>query len=103
MAETPTHKRAKNRAAGQSGQTEVPLSRGRRLDALSAGGTATEVERSETTKGLDKAVRRLAAAPAKRHVLQVPQPNMPAAVDAMRRGKLHGTVKNLSGTKRRAV
>ena len=103
MAETPIHKQVKNRAAGRHGQTEVPLPRGKRLDALSANGTATEVERNESPKALDKAVRRLAAAPAKRHVLQVPQPNMPAAVDAMRRGKLHGTIKNLSGTKRRTV
>ena len=100
MAETPSHKRAKGRAAGPGGRTEVPLSSGRSLDALSRDGTATEVERNGK---LDEAVRRLAAAPANRHVLQVPQWDMPAAVEAMRKGKVHGTVKNLSGTKRRSV
>ena len=56
MAETNTHKRAKNKAAGSRGRTEVPLSGGQRLDALPQGGRrATEVERSGTRAGLNAA------------------------------------------------
>jgi len=32
MAESSSHKKAKNKAAGKSGKTEVPISKGRRLD-----------------------------------------------------------------------
>ena len=103
MAETPSHKRAKNQAAGTSGQTEVPLPGNRRLDALSASGRATEIERSGTTEGLTAAARRLRDAPASQHVLQVPQGDMNAAAEAMRKVGVHGTVKNMAGTKRRPV
>lgn len=103
MAETPSHQRAKARAAGRSGQTEVPLSRNRRLDALSPAGRATEVERSGTEKGLLDAARRLRDANAAQHTLQVPEKDMPAAAKAMQKVGVSGTVKNMSGTKRRSV
>ena len=103
MAETTRHYRAKAKAAGAAGETEVPLSRGRRLDALSATGRATEIEHSGTKQGLEAAARRLRDAPATQHVLQVPQPDMPAAVGAMKAVGVSGTVKNLSGTRRRIV
>ena len=35
MGETPSHKRAKAKAAGKSGKIEVPLKGKRRLDAVS--------------------------------------------------------------------
>ena len=60
MSETPSHKRAKARAAGKQGRTEVPLSGGRRLDAASPK-RATEVERSGNLGSLKAAARRLNA------------------------------------------
>ena len=47
MSETLAHRRARIRAAGSGGRTEVPLPGGPRLDALTQGRRrATEVERS---------------------------------------------------------
>lgn len=103
MGETRSHKQSKTEAAGSAGQTEVPLPRGRRLDALSGRGRATEIERSGAEQNLKEAARRLRDAPAKQHVLRVPQPHMAAAVGAMKTVGVSGTVKNLSGTKRRIV
>lgn len=104
MAETRSHYRAKKRAAGRYGKTEVRLPGGRRLDALSRGGKrATEVERSGSPTRLDAAARRLKASGARQKVLQVPQKDMPAATRAMRRAGATGTVKNMGGTKRQRV
>lgn len=103
MVESTSHKAAKHRAAGRGGKTEVPLSRGRRLDALSPGGRATEVERSGNARALQSAASRLKASRAKQKVLQVPQHDMDKAAAALRREKVSGTVKNMSGTKRRHV
>ncbi len=102
MAESPSHKRAKSKAAGKTGKTEVKLSRGRRLDAQSAK-KATEVERSGSSQGLVKAARRLKASGKPQKVLQVPQQDIPKAVKAMQQVGAKGTVKNMSGTKRRSV
>ena len=102
MAETLSHKRAKRVAAGHSGKTEVPLSRGRRLDAATKK-KATEVERSGSQSGLEKAARRLKASGKSQKVLQVPQKDMPKAAKAMKKVGTKGTVKNMSGTKRRSV
>ena len=100
MSESKSHNDAKTSAAGEKGQTEVPLSRGRRLDALSASGhRATEVERSGNDVLLQKAARRLQASGAPQKVLQVPQKDMSAATAAMRTVGVSGTVKNLGGTK----
>ncbi len=38
MPEKPSHRRAKNKAAGPGGRTEVPLPGGKRLDARTQGG-----------------------------------------------------------------
>lgn len=103
MTETAGHRRAKGNAAGVNGKTEVPLPGGRRLDALTQGGRATEVERSGTAEGLEAAARRLQAAKATQHVLRVPQKDMDAAAEAMREIGVRGTVRNLAGTKRRSV
>ncbi len=103
MTETPSHRRAKARAAGNGGQTEVPLPGGRRLDALSAHGRATEVERSGDPAALRGAARRLRDARAGQRVLVVPQFDMPAAADAMRDVGVHGTVKNIKGNRRKPV
>lgn len=102
MSETPSHKRAKAKAAGSRGKTEVPLSRGRRLDAATPK-KATEVERSGTRSGLEKAARRLRDSGKSQKVLQVPQKDLSAAATAMKKVGAKGTVKNMSGTKRRSV
>ena len=104
MAESKSHKTAKQRAAGRRGRTEVPLPGKRRLDAkTSGGGRATEVERSGNEASLEKAARRLKASRAKQKVLQVPQKDMTKAAKAMRRIHVGGTVKNMGGTKSRSV
>ena len=102
MAETPSHKRAKRKAAGKSGQTEVPLPGGRRLDAATPK-RATEVERSGTTAGLKKATRRLRDSGKPQKILQVPQKDMDKAAQAMRDVGVSGTVKNMGDTKRCSV
>jgi len=102
MPESPSHKRAKGTAAGRSGKKEVPLSRNRRLDAATAK-KATEIERSGSRAALDKAARRLKATRKPQKVLQVPQKDMPEAAKAMKSVGTKGTVKNMTGTKRRSV
>ena len=104
MAETKSHKGAKTKAAGKGGQTEVPLSRNRRLDALTTGGDkATEIERSGSPAQLEKAARRLKASEAPKKVLKVPQKDMEPAASAMRATGVSGTIENLGGTKSRKV
>ncbi len=101
MSETRAHRRAKKRAAGRGGRIEVRLKGNKRLDALTrGGGRATEVERSGSTTGLSAAARRLKQSRAPQKVLQVPQWDMGAAVTAMRKAGIGGTVKNMGGTKR---
>ena len=102
MSESGSHKRAKRKAAGKSGQTETPIKGGRRLDAATAR-RATEVERSGTSKGLEKAARRLKASGKPQKVLQVPQKDMDKAAEAMRKVGASGTVKNMSETSRRYI
>jgi hypothetical protein len=102
MSETDAHRRAKAKAAGKSGQTEVPLPGGRRLDA-STQGRATEVERSGSRAGLRQAAQRLKASGKPQKVLQVPQKDMSDAAEAMRNAGVGGTVKNMASTKRRSV
>ncbi len=102
MSESQSHKRAKSRAAGKGGQTERKLPGGKRLDADS-GRRATEVERSGDPAQLEKAARRLGASGRPQKVLQVPQPDMPKAAQAMKKAGVKGSVKNMSGKKRRSV
>jgi len=102
MSETSSHERAKSKAAGRSGKTEVPLKGNRRLDAASKR-KATEIERSGNMDGLKKAARRLKASRKPQKVLQVPQKDICKAVQAMKNVGVGGTVKNMSGTKRRSV
>ncbi len=104
VSESHSHRNAKNKAAGNGGTTEAPLPGNRRLDALTADkNKAIEVERSGDPAKLEKAARRLGASKALQKVLQVPQPDMQAATDAMRKVGIPGTVKNLGGTKSRRV
>ena len=104
MSETSAHRRAKKRAAGVGGKTEVRLPGNRRLDALTKGkGRATEIERSGTSQRLEAAVRRLKQSGATQKVLQVPQKDMNPAIKAMKKVGIGGTVKNMGNTKRRRV
>jgi len=102
MSESISHRRAKNKAAGGSGKTEVPLRGNRRLDAATRK-RATEVERSGSTAGLRKAAQRLRDSGKPQKVLQVPQKDMAKAIKAMQGARVGGTVKNMGGTKRRSV
>ena len=95
MPESPSHKAAKRREAGKKGKTEVPIKGGQRLDAT-RNDTGIEVERSGN---LDEAVARLKKSRKRQKVLVVPQKDMDAARAALRKGKIGGTVKNMSGTK----
>ena len=104
MAERHAHRRAKLKAAGRGGRTEVPLPGGQRLDALTkGGGRGTEIELSGTAAGLRKAAGRLKKAGTRQKVLQVPQKDMRAAAHALRRAGISGTVKNMGGTRRRHI
>jgi len=102
MPESKSHKSAKRKAAGKQGQTEVPLSGGKRLDAETKK-RATEVERSGNSANLEKAAKRLKDSRKKQKVLQVPEKDMKKAVEAMKKVGTPGTVKNMGGTKRRHV
>lgn len=102
MSETRSHKTAKSKAAGSKGRTEVPLKSGKRLDARSPG-RATEVERSGDKAKLELAAQRLKESKAPQRVLQVPQKDMGKAAQAMGKKGVSGSVKNMSGSKRRWV
>jgi hypothetical protein len=102
MSKSQSHKRAQAKAAGRMGKTEAPLKGNRRLDAQTKT-KATEVERSGHPNLLRKAARRLKSSDRPQKVLQVPQPDMAKAADAMKAAKVKGTVKNMGGTKRRSV
>ena len=99
MAETKAHIRAKKAAAGKNGQIEVPLPNGQRLDAL-RGDTAFEIERHAHPDRLKLAINRLKLSKAKNIVLQVPQKNFEKAITAMKKAKVTGTVRNMSGSQK---
>lgn len=102
MAESKSHQRAKAKAAGKSGKTEILLKHKRRLDAARPK-TATEIERSGSTQALMKASGRLKVSGKSQKVLQVPQQDMAKAAKAMKKVGVKGTVKNIGGTKRRSI
>ena len=99
MSESTSHRRVKSKA---SGETEVEISRNRRIDSMSKK-RATEVERSGSSMLLRKAASRLRASRKKQKILVVPNNDIIKAVDAMKNARVKGTVKNLSGTNRRTV
>lgn len=96
MPESRSHKRGKGRAA----RKEVPISRGRRLDAI-RGHHAIEVERGGTPKKIDQALSRLKTQRNKHKILRVPQKDMNKAMQQVRKKRMHVTVTNLSKTKRK--
>ena len=106
MPEKPSHKRAKRKAAGKRGKTEVPLSRRRRLDAKRKVGRAfraEEIQRSGSRKAFLVAARRLRDSRSKTKILRTRQGNMDKAVEAMRKAGVRGQVQNMGGTRRKSV
>ena len=103
MPESQSHRKAKTKAAGTTGRTEVTLPTGRVLDALSPSKIATEVERGGTP-GIRKSVGTLKQAldlgVARKARLSVPQSDMDRAFDEMRRQRLGGELTNLSRTQK---
>lgn len=102
MSESASHQRAKRRAVRAGGRTECPVRGRRRLDACNEG-TAHEVERSGQRERIRAAVGRLRGSGRPRKVLQVPDRDVGLAVEIMRDSCVPGTVKNMSGTRRRRV
>ena len=106
MPESKRHKQLKNQDAGVTGQTEVTLPSGARLDALTGGGIAVEIERSGS-RGIQKSVETLKEAIrsgiADKARLRVPQQDMGRAIEEMQRQGVEGQVTNLGGTQRKAV
>lgn len=96
MSESRSHKQGKGNAA----RTEVPISGGRRLDAI-RGTTAIEVERGGTPRKIDQALSRLSTQTNKQKILRVPQSDMDLAVERAKQKNMNVTVTNLSKTKRR--
>ena len=96
MPESRSHKRGKGRAA----RKEVPISRGRRLDAI-RGKYAIEVERGGTSQKIDKALSRLGTQQNKSKILRVPQKDMDMAVQRAQKKGMKVTVTNLSKTQRK--
>ena len=101
MTKSDSHKNAQIKAAGKNGFTEYQLKNGQKLDAMSANKKrATEVEKSGN---FTDAAKRLKASGANQKVMQVPQSHMERAANAMKKAGVKGTVKNISGTKRKSV
>jgi hypothetical protein len=102
MVESQSHKRAKSKAAGRNGRTEVPISRGRRLDAKN-GHRATEIERSGNPKGISKAISRLKTQKNCKKELLVPHKDLDKAKRVAKRTGVNVLIQNLSRSKRRFV
>ena len=96
MAESRSHKQGK----GNAGRTEVPISKGRRLDAI-RGNNAIEVERSGSSQGINAALSRLKTQANKNKIIRVPQSDMEKAIDIARNKAMNVTVTNLAKTKRK--
>jgi hypothetical protein len=101
MAEKSTHKRTKSEVAGKTGRKEVPIKGGRRLDVMTKH-KAVEIERGGPSQ-LEKAAERLKSSRKSQKVLVVPSKSMSQAREAMRKVRVSGTVRNISGTKRSYV
>jgi len=98
MAESKSHRRAKIKSAGKTGKVEAKLPSGRRPDAATSV-RAVEVERGHSNDKLKTAVSRLKESRKPQKVLMVPHQDIAKAADAMRKGDITGSVRNLSGTK----
>jgi hypothetical protein len=99
MAGSPAQKKAKGKSAGAKKELLGSI---RKLEPSSPA-RATEVEMSSSGARLEIAAMRLKASRAKQKVLQVPDQDMAMAVEAMKTVGISGTVKNMTGTKRRYI
>lgn len=103
MAKIDRHHQLLRKEAGKTGQTEVTLPSGSRLDVLTGTDIGKEIELSDEPEKLQMAASRLKEALnsriARKAVLKVPQPNIQDAVKAMKKTKVPGTVSNLKGSK----
>ena len=101
MPESPSHRSRKRKAAGALGTTEYSLPSGRKLDAISVTGIATEIERGGSAQ-IRKAVRRLKeslnSGDARKARLRVRESNLDVAYEEMRRQRVGGELTNLGGT-----
>ena len=101
MPESPSHRNRKRRAAGGLGITEYTLPSGKKLDAMSVTGIATEIERGAPAQ-IRKAVRRLKeslnSGDARKVRLRVRESNLDVAYGEMRRQRVGGELTNLGGT-----
>jgi hypothetical protein len=95
MSESRSHKKGK----GNASQTEVPISRGRRLDAI-RGTAAIEVERGGTPNKIDQALSRLKTQTNKAKIIRIPQNDMQMASECVEKSGMNVVVTNLSKTKR---
>lgn len=101
MAESQRHKQLKRKDAHSTGKTEKKLPSGRRIDALSPTGIATEIERSGRP-GIKKSVTTLKKAVnsgiARKARLRVPNKDLDVAFKEMRRQRVGGELTNLGRT-----
>lgn len=101
MPESEHHKQLKRKDAGKTGETEVELPSGARLDALSPTRIAIQIERGDKD-AIDKAVEVLKEAldtgVARKVRLRVNQPRIDNGFEAMRRKSVGGELTNLGGT-----
>ena len=102
MTESQSHKRAKRKAAGRNGRIEIPISRGRRLDAKN-GHKATEIERSGSSEGISKAINRLKTQKNAKKELLVPNKDLDKAKAIAKKSGVKILIQNLSKSKRRFV
>ncbi len=100
MPESSRHKQLKRTDAHGTGTAEHLLPSGRRLDALSPTKIGVEIERSGRA-GIKKSVSKLKEATdsgvARKARLRVPNGDLDAAYQEMRRQRLGGELTNLSG------
>jgi len=102
MTESQSHKRLKRESAGKKGRTEIPISKGRRLDAKN-GHKAIEIERSGSSEGISKAISRLKTQKNAKKELLVPNKDLDKAKDIAKKSDVNLTIQNLSKSKRRFV
>ena len=101
MSKTNSHKAGKDTNSHRSGRVEYSIKGDR--DGIAYPKRAVEIERSGSLSGLQRAATRLKASRRSQKILQVPQKDMDKAVGMMRTVGVSGTVKNMSGTKKRYV
>ena len=102
MSESNAHKKAKEKAAGKSGQTEVPIKGNRRIDAATKN-RATEIERSGNPKLISKAGNRLMDSGKNQKIIKVPQKDINKAKTSLKDSGFKGTLSNIGGTKKVSI